>query len=240
MPFKWPYHGFSIFPSILCTVFRLTAWITICCTKSGYKLVLQLSVDIVKKTKTKKHKIPNTLHPTKDKFLFSPLQVSLAFENPLVSNHSVLCSASCKGMHTAFWVNIDPAVTAEEGNYLTHFCILPCLGRGRWMCQTWQWWLWAALCKHPGQLPVRLRPWLRARSWQEELWRYSVLLSYWALKALRETLPGWNAAHFLGSVWAAWDPWNPTQKTSVVFLGVMAEPCSSPWLSASLFCRFCC
>lgn len=131
-------------------------------------------------------------------------------------------------MHTAFWVNIDPAVTAEEGNYLTHFCILPCLGRGRWMCQTWQWWLWAALCKHPGQLPVRLRPWLRAWSWQEELWRYSVLLSYWALKALRETLPGWNAAHFLGSVWAAWDPWNPTQKTSVVFLGVMAEPCSSP------------
>lgn len=159
----------------------MTVWITVCHTQSSYKLVLQLSVDIVK-IKIKERNKPKHPHPTKDKFLFSLLQVSLAFENPLVSNHNVLCSASCIGMHTAFWVNIDAAVTAEEGNYLTHFCILPYLGRGRWVCQTWQWWLWAALCKHPGQLPVRLWSWLWAWSWQEELWRYSVLLCYGLLK----------------------------------------------------------
>lgn len=90
-------------------------------------------------------------------------------------------------MHTAFWVNIDSAITAEEGNYLTHFCILPCLGRGRWMCQTWQWWLWAALCKYSGQLPVRLWSWLWTWSWQKELWRYSVLLCYQV-----STVPGYG------------------------------------------------
>lgn len=78
----------------------------------------------------------------------------------------------------AFGVNIDPAITAEEGHYLTCFCVLPCLGRGRWMCQTWQWWLWAALRKHSGQLPVRLWSWLWTWSWQKELWRYSALLCY--------------------------------------------------------------
>lgn len=129
-------------------------------------------------------------------------------------------------MHIAFWVIIDPAVTAEEGYYLTHFCILACLGRGRWMCQTWQWWLWAALCEYAGQLPVRLRSWLRTWSWQEELWRYSVLLSYGLLK-LWVPWPEWNATHLLGSVWATWDLWNPTQKTSAVLLVVMPEPCLS-------------
>lgn len=152
----------------------MAAWIIVCCPQSAYKLGLQLSVGIVVK---KPH--PN---PTKDKFLFSPLQVSLAFENPLVSNHSVLCSVPYNSMRTDFWVNIDPAITAEEGNYLTHFCILPCLGRGRWMCQTWQWWLWAALCKYSGQLPVRLWSWLWTWSWQKELWRYSALLCFGLLK----------------------------------------------------------
>lgn len=140
-----------------------------CCPQSALKLGLHLWVGIVQNP---------TQTSEKTFFLFSPLQISFAFKNPLVSNCSVLCSVPYNGVHTAFWVNTDPGITAEEGNYLTHFCVLPCLGRGRWMCQTWQWWLWAALRKYSGQLPVRLWSWLWTGSWQKELWRYSVLLFY--------------------------------------------------------------
>lgn len=103
----------------------MAASIAVCCTQSVYKLVLQLSVDIIFK-KAPKIKKSKHLHPTKDNFLFSQLQVSTAFENPLVSNHSVFCSTPCNSMPTAFWVNVDLEVTAE-GNYLTHFAFFPVL-----------------------------------------------------------------------------------------------------------------
>lgn len=42
--------------------------------------------------------------------------------------------------------------------------------RDKWVFQTWQWALWAALHKHAGQLQMRLRPWIWAGSRQTQLW----------------------------------------------------------------------
>uniref|UniRef100_A0A8C9FGP5 Metalloendopeptidase n=1 Tax=Pavo cristatus TaxID=9049 RepID=A0A8C9FGP5_PAVCR len=72
----------------------------------------------------KKQSKPN---PQKYTFLFSPLQVSLVFESALVSIHDVFCSMPYNGIYTAFGVNIDPSLTAEKGNYLTHFSFFPVL-----------------------------------------------------------------------------------------------------------------
>lgn len=49
----------------------------------------------------------------------------------------------------------------------------PCrFHRGRWVCQSWPRRLRAAMSQHPGQLPMCVWPWLRARARQEELRRY--------------------------------------------------------------------